>query len=825
MFSGCTNLRSVDIAEGVTEIGTGDFMDCSSLERVAIPDSVNRICGSAFKGCKNLKDVTLPKSLHVIALEAFEGCSSIVNIVIPEKKEGDQYEDIRIGWDVFKDCSSLKSIRLSKSVTEFETDFYGCDSLTSIVVDPENETYDSRNGCNAVIHTAANYMVAACQTTVIPGDVTGVSGFSGCKGITEITIPNGVTRIGDFADCSNLKSIYLPDSVTNMEGAVFMGCSSLISVRLPKGITEMNGTFKDCSSLESIEIPESVTEIGNDTFTGCSSLRSIFIPKNVTSIPGNIFAGCSSLESIRVSDENKTYDSRNNCNALINTKYLLLIAGCNGTKIPEGIVRIAEEAFEGSGIERVYIPKSVTQIGHDTGGLIAAYESQMVFADCANLKEIVVDSGNTVYDSRGNCNAIIKTEEDALMLGCSETKIPEGIKAVREGAFLGCSALESITIPDSVTKIYHFSFENCTSLESIRIPSGVERIGNRAFYNCRGLKDVVIPGNAGIERSAFQCDADEEGGVEFIPDLVIHSHRGTWAEKFANNNGITFEEIKDDDSSPNNPEKIDISEAAISLENNNYVYDGKAKTPAVTVIMNGKVLVCNTDYTVSYSNNIRPGKAKATATGKGNYKGSVSMTFNITDQDDNTNQDNNTSPDDITSPDGTKPGIICNKKTYSVAYGAKPFKLDVKADKKPAYKSSSSKIASVDKNGKVTIKGTGIAYITVKADSDSVKITIKVSPKKPAVKSVNVSKGKKLTVKWAKDKRSSGYQIQICTDKKFKKGVKSAGNLKASKTTVTFKKLKAGKKYYVRMRGYKKVGKTMLYSKWSSVKQSGKVKK
>jgi hypothetical protein len=160
-----------------------------------------------------------------------------------------------------------------------------------------------------------------------------------------------------------------------------------------------------------------------------------------------------------------------------------------------------------------------------------------------------------------------------------------------------------------------------------------------------------------------------------------------------------------------------------------------------------------------------------------------------------------------------------------VAYGAKPFKLSVKADNKLTYKSSSSKIASVDKNGKVTIKGTGIAYITVKAGSDSVKITVKVSPKKPAMKSVGVSKGKKLTAKWVKDKRATGYQVQVSTDKKFKKNVKKSSNLKVSKTAYTFKKLKAGKRYYVRMRSYKKSGKTMLYSKWSSVKQSGKIKK
>ena len=101
-------------------------------------------------------------------------------------------------------------------------------------------------------------------------------------------------------------------------------------------------------------------------------------------------------------------------------------------------------------------------------------------------------------------------------------------------------------------------------------------------------------------------------------------------------------------------------------------------------------------------------------------------------------------------------------------------------------------------------------------------MTVKVSPKKQSVKSAKVVKGKKLTVKWAKDKMASGYQVQISMDKKFKKNVKSK---KLPKTSYTFTKLKMGKKYYVRLRSYKKSGKETLYGAWSKVKLSGKIKK
>ena len=167
--------------------------------------------------------------------------------------------------------------------------------------------------------------------------------------------------------------------------------------------------------------------------------------------------------------------------------------------------------------------------------------------------------------------------------------------------------------------------------------------------------------------------------------------------------------------------------------------------------------------------------------------------------------------------------ITCKKTVYKVAYGAKPFKINASSKSKMAFISSNPKVAAVDKNtGKVTIKNTGVASITIKAGKASKKVAIKVSPKKPSVKSAKAAKGRKLTVNWAKDKRASGYQVQVSTDKKFKKDVKSK-NL--SKTSYTFTKLKTGKTYYVRVRSYKKSGKETLYSAWSKGKQGGKIKK
>lgn len=184
-----------------------------------------------------------------------------------------------------------------------------------------------------------------------------------------------------------------------------------------------------------------------------------------------------------------------------------------------------------------------------------------------------------------------------------------------------------------------------------------------------------------------------------------------------------------------------------------------------------------------------------------------------------------------------KQTVSCTR-TYNMAYGNSPFPLKAevtKGDGELTYASSDKKVAAVDNKGKVTIKGTGIAIITIKAKETAnyyaayAKVTVKVSPAKQTLKALKARKGKKLTVSWKKDKRATGYQVQYSTDKKFKKGVKTSPLIKSYKTvSQTISKLKAGKKYYVRVRSYKKVkvnGKgNTLYGAWSNVKRSQSIR-
>lgn len=260
----------------------------------------------------------------------------------------------------------------------------------------------------------------------------------------------------------------------------------------------------------------------------------------------------------------------------------------------------------------------------------------------------------------------------------------------------------------------------------------------------------------------------------------------------------------------------DISQAAAAVDSTNLVYDGSAKTPGVTVIYAERNLTDGEDYTAEYQNNINAGMAQVILSGKGNFTGSLTQNFTI-------NKATQT---------------FYYSSSYQKAYGNKAFSLNAKSiapNAKLTYSSANKKVAAVSSNGKVSIKGTGIAVLTVKAaatenyNANSVKVTVRVAPKKPTIKSVNVSSGRKMTVKWQKDKRANGYQVQYSTNRNFYYGVKTVTVSKNKTTSKTISKLVKGQKYYVRVRAYKSAklnGRTeKIYSSWSKVKKSKSIKK
>ena len=563
-----------------------------------------------------------------------------------------------------------------------------------------------------------------------------------------------------------IRKVVIGDGVTNIGSCAFWNCGVLGVVISPSVTTIGNSAFRG-SSIISVTIPSNVKTIGDSAFRECKNLSAVTFSEGLETISQNAFRSCESLTTIELPASIGEVGAA----AFIQCQKLTIATFAPGSKQ----VKMGDDMFAGCYyLMKVTLPKSIDRI------------SERMFQNCLTLAGV---------------------------------EIPKGAESIEPSAFASCTSFTTVIIPDSVTAIGMAAFSSCRL-------SDIYFTGTEAQWNSIGKSADVIavlskakmhynytpptsPDPGGDNPGGDNPGGDNPGGDNPGGDNPGGDNPGgdnPGGDNPGGDNPGGDNPGGDNPGNEDNPGNVaDISKATVTLTQTSYIYDGKPKTPSVIVKLDGKTLVLNTDYTISYSNNIKVGTATVTITGKGNYTGSKTASFTIT------------------KPQEPAASITCRKTVYEVAYGAKPFKINASSQTKMTFTSSKTKIAAVDKNtGKVTIKDTGVATITIKAGNATKKVTVKVNPKKQSIKAVKTVKGKKLTIKWPKDKRASGYQVQISTDKKFKKNLKSK---KLSKTSYTFTKLKTGKKYYVRVRSYKKSGKDTLNGTWSKVKLSGKIKK
>ena len=403
-FYGCTSLTSIVLPSSISALGNGSFYNCTSLASMTVyaetPPTV---------GTNAFKNVPTTMVVHVLceAYDAYHnanGWSELANIQ---------------GFGPMCPITFADANVKVLCVANWDTDNDGELSYAeAAAVTYLGEVFKSNNTI-----TSFNELQYFTGLTSI-----GSYAFSNCSSLTSVELPNSVTSIGSraFYYCTNLTSVEIPGAVTSINYDAFYNCTGLTSIEIPGGVTLISDhAFSNCSSLTSVEIPYSVTSIGSYAFYNCTSLTSVELPYSVTSIGTNPFSGCRGLEQIVVASDNAYYDSRENCNAIINTSTNALVTGCKNT----------------------VIPNTVTSIGHGA------------FYNCTGLTSVTI--GNSINTIGGE-------------------------------AFYKCTGLTSVTIGNSVSTIGSSAFENCTVLTSVTIGNSVSTIGSSAFAYCNRLNSITV---------------------------------------------------------------------------------------------------------------------------------------------------------------------------------------------------------------------------------------------------------------------------------------------------------------------------------------------
>lgn len=305
-------------------------------------------------------------------------------------------------------------------------------------------------------------------------------GFVFCEPIT-FTTSNNI----DFAD-QNVKALCVANWDTSGDGE--------LSFAEAAEVTTLGEVFKNKTNITSfneLKFFTGLTSIADYAFNRCVSLTSVVIPVDVTNIGANAFSYCPNLTSVIIPEGLKT----------IGNYAFMYDTHLTGVDFPESLKTIGAQSFDNcTSLTYLFIPASVTYISYST------------FIGCTGLEYVNVAPGNTVFDSRDDCNAIIATSSNQLRVGCKTTMIPNTVTSIGTHAFRENTALTSIDLPESITAINDYAFLQCSGLNAITLPSSVATIGKRAFRDCTGLQFITV--EAAIPPSIFTGEDDSFYGVD-----------------------------------------------------------------------------------------------------------------------------------------------------------------------------------------------------------------------------------------------------------------------------------------------------------------------
>ena len=623
----------------VTVIGSDSFYNCGELTDVTIPEGVTSIGSCAFYNCRNLTNILIPNGVISIGYNAFDNCTSLTKVAIPNSVT-------RIKYDAFANCTNLSSITLPNNINKIENGlFRSCKNLTNVII-PESVIdigYSSFKNCSCL------------ENIVIPKNVTNIgdNAFSSCSSLKNITIPSNITKInqGVFYNCDRLESVTMPDNITTIDACAFYKCTSLKDAIIPNGVTYIGDhAFEDCAKLDNIIIPNSVTSIGSYAFYGCTGTTGLKLSINISEI-GDYAFGFYGRTYYDQYDYDYSYNHINNFK-------LEVYPNMDGEEyakkfnIPYGLHYEHEHRYAisytthkscTSGAKKIFTceycgysyTETIPATGHKSSGWIVDKNAAInvkgsKHKECTVCKTVLETADIPALPMINIQSANVSVSTNSYVFDNTAKKpsvtVKIGGKALKNGSDYTVSYLNNTKVGTATVRITGKGDYTGTITRNFTINPVKQQIqkletrykgffvdwaqkGSATGYevqyatnsNFTGAKRATITNNKTDKTTVSKLSANKKYYVRVRSYTNVNGkvYYGAWSDvksiKTANN---------------------DITKATVSGISTK-AFTGKAITQNVTVKVGNTVLKNGTDYTVSYSNNKKVGKAIVKITGKG----------------------------------------------------------------------------------------------------------------------------------------------------------------------------------------------------------------
>ncbi len=411
----------------------------------SLPSSIKAIGDYAFRECAGLSRLSWPEGLLSIGDFAFVNCGSLADAYLPLTVTS-------IGDYAFY-RSAITSLRLGDALTHV--------GRLAFAMTPS--LYRRTEGSLTYLGNADNHYVL-------------LEGSSSTR-ITDLSISPSCRVIADYAleSFALPETLTLPDSIIAIGKGAFNSCTGIKAISLPSALTSIPSEAFSHTALSSVSFPASLASIGDNAFNHCGYLTSLHIPASLTHISNSAFRDCYSLSSVSVAKENPVYDSRDNCNAIIEKETNTLVVGSSSTAIPSSVTAIGPIAFDGRArLRSITLPEGLRAIGAGA------------FNGCSALTSI---------------------------------NIPSGVEEIGGSAFSQCAQLKNLALPSSLRYLGSSAFSLCSALTAMRIPSGTQFVGETCFNYCQNLQELHIPSSVthvganvllSVNNATVYCQADSQ---------------------------------------------------------------------------------------------------------------------------------------------------------------------------------------------------------------------------------------------------------------------------------------------------------------------------